>query len=56
MLDKLYVEDVFTRLIWLTLFTTCYVTYTCHRFPYEITTQGGFVVNYVWCWMPEKYI
>ena len=28
-------EDVFNRLISLTLFTTCYVTYTCHGFPYE---------------------
>ena len=34
MLYKLYSEDVFTRLIWLTLFMSCYVTYTCHRFPY----------------------
>ena len=28
-------EDIFTRLIWLTLFTTCYVTYTSHQFPNE---------------------
>ena len=28
-------EDIFTRLIWLTFFITCYVNYTCHGFPYE---------------------
>ena len=26
---------ILTRLIWLILFTTCYVTFTCHGFPYE---------------------
>ena len=31
-------EDIFTRLIWLTLFTTCYITYTCHGFPYEVSS------------------
>ena len=30
---KLYSENIFTCLIWLTLFTTFSVTYTCHRFP-----------------------
>ena len=28
-------EDIFVCLIWLTCFTTCYFTYTCHRFTYE---------------------
>ena len=31
MLYKLNFGRIFTRLIWLTLFTTCYIKYTCHR-------------------------
>ena len=27
---------IFLRLIWLTLLLPCSVTYTCHRFPYEM--------------------
>ena len=33
MLYKLYSEDIFTYLNWLTLFITCSVTYTFHQFP-----------------------
>ena len=32
-------KDIFTLLIWLTLFTSCYVTYTCHGFPYERSSK-----------------
>ena len=35
MLYKLKSEDIFTRLIRLTLFMSCFVTYTCHGFPYD---------------------
>ena len=43
-------EDIFTHLILLTLFTTCYITYTCHGLPYE---------NVLWsllCWHLFWYI
>ena len=35
MVYKLKSEDIFTRLIRLTLFMSCFVTYTCHGFPYD---------------------
>ena len=35
MRHKLYSEDIFTRLIWLTLFWSCYLTYTYDGFKYE---------------------
>ena len=53
---KLYSEVIFTHLILLTLFMSCYVTYTCQGFPYE--NRWGEVVlprNEMWVKLPFYY-
>ena len=40
---------MFTHLIWLTLFTTCYITFTCHGFQYETSTADP------WWWVLNFY-
>ena len=45
MLHKLYLEDTFLCLIWLTLLGSCSDHYTCHRFPNEILLNKVFFQN-----------
>ena len=56
MLCKLYSEDIFLNLIWLTLFKTCSITYACHRIPiWKFVVAGSKAVHLWLLLLPDHF-